>query len=80
MKSKRCSHNLQSDQQGSLPADLCTYHTHYVKNHRSAVLRRNKNMAVEVGTVPLYYILVIRNFIQGTELSVVVVIFLLRSF
>ena len=25
-----------------LPADLCTDHAHYVKNHRSTVLRRNK--------------------------------------
>ena len=28
-----------------LSADLCTDHAHYVKNHRSTVLRRNKNMA-----------------------------------
>ena len=34
-----------------LPADLYTDHAHYVKNHRSTVLRRNKNMAVEGGTV-----------------------------
>ena len=73
MKSKRCSHNLQSDQQGFchsrpqspsflghvvrngrlqikpsgsgdenglLPADLCTDHAHYVKNHRSTVHSR----------------------------------------
>ena len=25
-----------------LPADLCTDHAHYVKNHRSTVFRRNK--------------------------------------
>ena len=47
-----------------LPADLCTDHAHYVKIHRSTVLRRNKNMAVEGGTVSLYYILVIRKFID----------------
>ena len=47
-----------------LPADLCTDHTHYVKIHRSTVLRRNKNMAVEGGTVSHYYILVIRKFID----------------
>ena len=102
-----------------LPADLCTDHAHYVKNHKSTVLRRNKSMAVEGGTVSHYYILVIRNFLdfmslfrhsvrffladknrrrvelssgvslqtfgklkslQGTELSVVVVICLLGSF
>ena len=47
-----------------LPADLCTDHAHYVKIHRSTVLRRNKNMAVEGGTVSHYYILVIREFID----------------
>ena len=47
-----------------LPADLCTDHAHYVKIHRSTVLRRNKNMAVEGGTVSHYYILVIRKFID----------------
>ena len=31
-----------------LPADLCTDHEHYVKNHRPTVLRRNKNMAAKV--------------------------------
>ena len=45
-----------------LPADLCTDHAHYVKNHRSTVLRKNKNMAVEGGAVSHYYIL-------GRELS-----------
>ena len=47
-----------------LPADLCTDHAHYVKNHSSKVFRRNKRMAVEVGNVSRYYILVIRNFID----------------
>ena len=47
-----------------LSADLCTDHAHYVKNHRSTVLRKNKNMAVEGGTVSHYYILVIRKFID----------------
>ena len=28
-----------------LPPDLCTDHAHYVKNHRSTVLRRDKSMA-----------------------------------
>ena len=51
-----------------LPADLSTDHAHYVKKHRSTVFRRNKNMAVEVGTVSLYYILVIRNFIDFMSL------------
>ena len=41
-----------------LPADLCTDHAHYVKNQRSTGLRKNKNMAVEGGTVSHYYILV----------------------
>ena len=49
---------------GVLPADLSTDHAHYVKNHRSTVLRRNKNMAVEGETVSHYYILVIRKFID----------------
>ena len=51
-----------------LPADLSTDHAHYVKNHRSTVLRRNKNMAVEGGTVSHYYILVIRKFIDFMSL------------
>ena len=51
-----------------LPADLCTDHAHYVKNHKSTVLRRNKSMAVEGGTVSRYYILVIRNFIDFMSL------------
>ena len=51
-----------------LPADLCTDHTHYIKNHRSTVLRRNKNIAVEGGTVSHYYILVIRKFIDFMSL------------
>ena len=34
-----------------LPADLCIDHAHYVKNHKSTVLRRNKSMAVEGGQV-----------------------------
>ena len=50
-----------------LPADLCTDYVHYVKNHRLTV--RNKNMAVEGGTVsPLHYILVIRKFIDFMSL------------
>ena len=51
-----------------LPADLCTDHAHYVKNHKSTVLRRNKSMAVKGGTVSHYYILVIRNFIDFMSL------------
>ena len=38
------------------------------KIHRSTVLRRNKNMAVEGGTVPHYYFLVIRKFIDFMSL------------
>ena len=49
MKSKRSAKVL--------PADLCTDHAHYV--HRSTVLRRNENMAVEGGTVSHYFLLVI---------------------
>ena len=45
-----------------LPADLCTDHAHYVRNHRSTVLRKNKNMVVEGGTVSHYYILQIYSF------------------
>ena len=51
-----------------MPADLCTDHAHYVKNHRSTVLRKNKNMAVEGGTVSHCYILVIRKFIDFMSL------------
>ena len=51
-----------------LPADVCTGHAHYVKNHRSTVLRRNKNMAVDRRTVSHYYILVIRKFIDFMSL------------
>ena len=48
-----------------LPADLRTDHVHFVKNHRSTVLRRNKNMAVQGGTVSHHYILVtFRNFLD----------------
>ena len=48
----------------ALPADLCTDDAHYVKIRRSTVLRGNKNMVVEGGTVSHYYILVIREFID----------------
>ena len=51
-----------------LPADLCADHAHYVKIHRSTVLRKNKNMAVEDGTFSHYYILVIRKFIDFMSL------------
>ena len=51
-----------------LPVDLCTDHAHYVKNHRSTVLGRNKNMVVQGGTVSHYYILVIRKFIDFISL------------
>ena len=51
-----------------LPADLCTDHAHYVKNPRSTVLRKNKNMTVEGGTVSHYYMLVIRKFIDFMSL------------
>ena len=65
-----------------LPADLCTDHAHYVKNHRSTVLRKNKNMAVEGGTVSHYYILVIRKFIDFMSLfrHVCGFLFLLNNF
>ena len=51
-----------------VPADLCTDHVHYVKKPRSTVLRKNKNMAVEGGTVSHCYILVIRKFIDFMSL------------
>ena len=51
-----------------LPADLCTDHAHYVKIHRSTVLRRNKKMAVEGRTVSHFYILVIREFVDFMSL------------
>ena len=40
------------------------------KIHRSTVLRRNKNMAVEGGTVPHYYFLVIRKLSVWFSFSV----------
>ena len=49
-----------------LPADLCTDHAHYVKTHRSTVLR--KSMVVEGGTVSHCYIVVIRKFIDFMSL------------
>ena len=52
----------------ALPADLCTDDAHYVKIRRSTVLRGNKNMVVEGGTVSHYYILVIREFIDFMSL------------
>ena len=51
-----------------LPVDLCTDHTHYVKNRRSTVLRRDKNMAVKGGTLSHNYILVIRKFVDFMSL------------
>ena len=51
-----------------LPADLCTDHAHYVKNHRSTVLRRNKNIKGQDRTVSHYYILVIRKFFDFMSL------------
>ena len=65
-----------------LPADLCNDHAHYVKNHKSTVFRRNKNMAVEGGTVSHYYILVIRKFIDLCRFSDIVCgfLFLLNNF
>ena len=69
MKSKRCSHNQLAKRSARvLPADLCTDHAHYVKIHTSTILRRNKNVAVEGGTVFHYYILVIRKFIDFMSL------------
>ena len=53
-----------------MPADLCTDHAHYAKNHRSTVLRRNKSMTVEGGTVSHYYIQVIRKFIDFMSLFI----------
>ena len=51
-----------------LTVDLCTDHTHYVKNQGSTVLRRNKNIAVEGRTVTHYFILVIRKWIDSMSL------------
>ena len=60
---------LAKRQQGSCQR-ICVLimRRHYVKNHRSTVLRKNKNMAVEGGTVSHYYILVIRKFIDFMSL------------
>ena len=65
-----------------LPVDLCTDHAHYVKNHRSTVLGRTKNMAVQGGTVSHYYILVIRKLLILFRFSDIVCgfLFLLSNF
>ena len=65
-----------------LPADLCTDQAHYVKIHRLPVLRRNKKMAVEGGTVSHFYILVIREFVDFMSLfrHSVWFLFLLNNF
>ena len=71
MKSKRCSHNLQSDQQGSCQR-ICVLIMRITSksiDHWSTVLGRNKNMAVEGGTLSRYYILVICKFIDFMSLS-----------
>ena len=77
------SHTLS----GVLSADFCTDHVHYVKNHRSMVLRRtvlwrNKNMAAQGRTVSHYYILVIRIFFIWCRFSDIVCgfLFLLNNF
>ena len=59
MKSKRCSHNLQSDQKES-----CQRIYVLIMCITSKTIGRNKNMAVEGGTFSHYYILVIRKFID----------------
>ena len=68
MKSKRCSHNLQGDQQVSCQRILALIMRITSKIHRSMVLRRKKNMVVEGGTVSHYYILVISKFIDFMSL------------
>ena len=82
MKSKRCSHNLQSDQQGSCQRICVLIMRITSKIHRSTVLRENKNMAVEGGTVSHYYILVIRKFIDLMSLfrHICGFLFLLNNF
>ena len=47
-----------------LPADLCPDHVHYIKNCRSKVLRRNKDMVLQGRNVSHYFILVICKFIN----------------
>ena len=51
-----------------LPADLCTDHEHYVKTKDQRFLRRNKNMAVESGTVSHYYFVVVGKFVAFMSL------------
>ena len=51
-----------------LPTDLCPDHVHYIKNCRSKVLRRNKDMVVQGKTVSHYFMLVIRKFIDFMSL------------
>ena len=79
MKSKQCSHNLQRNQQRVLPADLCTDHAHYVKNHRSTVLRRNKNMAVQGETVSHQYFMIINCKFSPSIIPQVLVTLTTRS-
>ena len=65
-----------------LPVDSCIDRAHYVKVHRSTVLRRNKNIAVEGVTVSYYYILVIRKLLILCRFSDIVCgfLFLLNNF
>ena len=51
-----------------VPADLCTDPAHYVKNHRSTVLKRNKSMGAQRGTFSHNYTLVIHNFFDFMSL------------
>ena len=70
MKSKRCSHNLQGDQQEACQR-ICVLITRITsKTIDQPVLRENGNMAVEGGTVSQYYILVIRKFIDFMSLFI----------
>ena len=65
-----------------LPADLCPDHVHYIKNCRSKVLRRNKDMVLQGRTVSHYFILVICKFINLCCFSDIVCgfLFLLNNF
>ena len=68
MKSKRCSHNLQSSQQGSCQRTCVLIMRITSKIIDQRFWEGTKNMTVQGRTVSHYYILVIRKFIDFMSL------------
>ena len=68
MKSKRCSHNLQSDQQGSCQRICVLIMRITSKSIDKRSQEETKKMTVEGGTVSHFYILVNREFVDFMSL------------